>query len=600
MKIKTVEVHNWRSIKDIKIEFQDIMIFIGQNNHGKSNILSALLFFFGEITHNELDFNDGSKELYVEITFANLDESDRTTFKKYVTADGTIKVRKEATKDEGIEYHGYLEVPEHDWLKEENIGNYRKKAAAEKLPLKDFLPDSGQITIDSFKNAQEAYIAANKDTLIFNYEREKTKFLGLTNVAKGIFGEVFHIPSVKSASDELNVKGKSSFAQLYSQVINKLSKTNVEYKEAKDKILSLIKNLNKTDADGNENIKRPTELTELETNLEKELIGWNTKIEVEITPPNIEDAFKIGTDVWIDDGVKTDISRKGHGLQRALIFALIKSYAMVLKEEKQKENIQAINAEGLPKISRAVSNSTYFIIEEPELYLHPQAQREFYSSLVELSNPQNQNQVILCTHSSSFIDLNLYKSICIIKKNNLSEGTVPFQYTGDLFAGGVDKKKFNMVYWINPDRGELFFAKKVILVEGPTDKTVIPNLAKKINVFRYDYTLIDCGGKDCIKLYVNLLNKFKIPYVAVYDKDHQQYKLNDAKNLADNSSREIENLIDSSLGYSVIFENDIEEELGILDENKKNKPYYVLKKIEDSSFNLSTTLEVKIRKMYGP
>ncbi len=157
-----------------------------------------------------------------------------------------------------------------------------------------------------------------------------------------------------------------------------------------------------------------------------------------------------------------------------------------------------------------------------------------------------------------------------------------------------------MVYWINPDRGELFFAKKVILVEGPTDKTVIPNLAKKINVFRYDYTLIDCGGKDCIKLYVNLLNKFKIPYVAVYDKDHQQYKLNDAKNLADNSSREIENLIDSSLGYSVIFENDIEEELGILDENKKNKPYYVLKKIEDSSFNLSTTLEVKIRKMYGP
>ena len=45
MKIKTLEIKNWRSIKELKVTAQDLMIIIGQNNHGKSNLLSAILFF---------------------------------------------------------------------------------------------------------------------------------------------------------------------------------------------------------------------------------------------------------------------------------------------------------------------------------------------------------------------------------------------------------------------------------------------------------------------------------------------------------------------------------------------------------------------------
>ena len=48
MKIEILVISNWRSIQYLEIEFQDLMIFIGQNNHGKSNVLSALLFFFSE------------------------------------------------------------------------------------------------------------------------------------------------------------------------------------------------------------------------------------------------------------------------------------------------------------------------------------------------------------------------------------------------------------------------------------------------------------------------------------------------------------------------------------------------------------------------
>ena len=96
MKIKSIKICNWRSIKDLLIHFPPLIVFIGQINHGKSNILSAILFFFGEIKHQELDFNEGSEELYIEILFYDLDKFDKTTFKKYLTVNDEILVRKTA------------------------------------------------------------------------------------------------------------------------------------------------------------------------------------------------------------------------------------------------------------------------------------------------------------------------------------------------------------------------------------------------------------------------------------------------------------------------------------------------------------------------
>ena len=221
---------------------------------------------------------------------------------------------------------------------------------------------------------------------------------------------------------------------------------------------------------------------------------------------------------------------------------------------------------------RSVSNSRYFIFEEPELYLHPQAQRALFDSFINLS--ESGNQVILCTHSSGLIDVERYKSIYIATKENDSDETTIKHCIDELFEGDA-KRDFNLSYWINPDRGELFFAKKVILLEGATEKIIFPLLAKKLNLFRYDYTLIDCGSKDNIPLYIRLLNKFKIPYIAIYDKDHQAWKETDAITSANTSTKKIEEAINSKIGSSIMLINDIEEELG-LPKGGSSKPYVAL------------------------
>lgn len=592
MRIKQLVIHNWRSIKDVTIEFQKLMVFIGQNNNGKSNVLSALMFFFGEIDCTELDFNKGTNELFVEILFEDLNEADKNTFKKYVATDNTIRVRKEIIKNGSSEYHGYCEVPQDDWLKEEKVSDFLNRSAISGTPLNSLVPNEGRLTKEIVKDAQKQYIDENKGSITFNYELETTNFLGLKTVAQSIFGEVYFIPAVKDAINEFSVKGKSTFNKLLSNVINEMSFKNEPYINAKNKIAELTQCLNKTISDGSENKNRPEQISMLESSLEEELRKWNTTVNIEIIPPNIDELLRVGTNVWVDDGVPTDVNRKGNGLQRALIFALIKTWAKISKTVRSEEEPAGDDAQ-----NRKVSSSSYFIFEEPELYLHPQAQKELYSSLQELS--ELDNQVLMTTHSSSFINLKRYKSICIVNKQNIEEGTKTLQCTEELFSSEDAKKEFNLAYWINPDRGELFFANKTVLLEGPTDKTVLPYLAHKLDIFRHDYTLLDCESKSSIKNYIYLLNKFNLPYIVVYDKDHQDWKNEDGKKTADKESAEIEAIIKEDLGFSIIMLNDIEEEIGLSGKSNKNKPYNALQTVSKEDFVINDSLKEKITKIFS-
>lgn len=588
MRIETIEIENWRSINHLKADFNDFAVIIGQNNHGKSNIISSLLFFFGKIKPDKQDFLDVDSPAYVEINFSNLDENDQTTFSKYLSNDNSIKVRKTLNTDLKFSYNGYYELPSEEWLNPANTGNYTIRDSISETPLNDFVPDSGRITKAIVEQAQINYIAANSDNLEFDYTLEEGNFLGLKTVAQGIFGDVFFIPAVKSAHDELKPNGSSIFSDLYAKVLNKLSESNQTYLNAKRQVNELVSILNKTNQEGEDNANRPEELNIFEQNIATELGNWNTTIEVEVTPPNIDDIFKVGTQIWINDGVKTDVNRKGNGLQRALIFALIKSYANIIRQENNEPNEERAN--------RQASNSSYFIIEEPELYLHPQAQRDLYSTLKTLS--ENSNQVIVTTHSNSFVDITEYKSLIIAKKESVAEGTTVKQCTSDLFAEIDERRKLNLIYWINPERSELFFAKKVILVEGQTDKTIIPYLAKLLSLFRNDYTLIDCGSKDNMPLYLKLLNGFKVNYIVVYDNDHQAHKGADAIASADTSSSNIEDIINSDYGKSIVFVNDIEEEIGLVDRSVKNKPYVALNTVSEAGYSMPVLLKSKIEEIY--
>jgi predicted ATP-dependent endonuclease of OLD family len=72
----------------------------------------------------------------------------------------------------------------------------------------------------------------------------------------------------------------------------------------------------------------------------------------------------------------------------------------------------------------------------------------------------------------------------------------------------------------------MFFAKKVILVEGDTEKFIIPFCSYKLAALNKKYDLsmqnicvVECGGKNNIHVFMRVLNRFKIPYVVLHDVD---------------------------------------------------------------------------------
>lgn len=58
MKIKSIKINNFRSIKDVTISgpLHDVWTLVGQNNAGKSSVMHAIRAFYGEYDIKLEDF----------------------------------------------------------------------------------------------------------------------------------------------------------------------------------------------------------------------------------------------------------------------------------------------------------------------------------------------------------------------------------------------------------------------------------------------------------------------------------------------------------------------------------------------------------------
>lgn len=276
---------------------------------------------------------------------------------------------------------------------------------------------------------------------------------------------------------------------------------------------------------------------------------------------------------------KLDEGYQNPELYRNLLFEFLKIISQISVNKKQ-----------------SILKDAVILFEDPELYLHPQKSRELYDCFIKLSKLGT--KIYLKTYSSSFLGLKQYKSICVIKKINNNVRIV--QAKDGIFKGDAIKA-FNMNYWINPDRSELFFAKKVILVEGQTDKIVISFLGKLLKIFKYDYSIIECGSKSTIPQFIMLLNLFKIPYVVVYDKDNHNWRTKEEIFNSKQKNKMIRSLVKENLGFCIECENDMEEEIYDRKNERnsyKNKPFNALRYISNENYVVPERLKEKIKKIY--
>jgi putative ATP-dependent endonuclease of OLD family len=569
MKLRQLLIHNYRSIRDLTLNVPDMLVLIGPNNHGKSNILRAIEFgLSASAKPDREDFfacrEDGDDELWVEMIFGDLTDQERRTFQKYLRPDATIRVRKSARlQDNGsvnVEYRGYVQEPDQSWLKksafERLSSRERIEQEVKEVPeLRPLLDGEGRINRERVDEFQREYITTNRDRLSFTEELETGPLLGRRNVGGGVLPDFFLVPAVRDLTEEIRVKGTTTFGRLLQRAVTEMAEQNEQFVEARNRLRELVGALN---ARPEEPAGQTSSLAWLEATLTSELAYWGVTTSIEVTEPELERIFELGTRLHVDDGLKTPAERKGHGLQRALLFALIRAWAKSLR----------LGSSAGTATPRRSSDSVFFAIEEPELFLHPQAQRQLMASLADIAETPG-HQVFVTTHSTHFVDLDHYERLAVVTKADPTDGTRVRQCAQELFAGeeAADRKRrFHMAAWVNPDRGELFFARKVVLVEGEAEKAVLPFLARRIGCFDPNVSVIDCGSKHNLPLYIEVLNAFRIPYCVIHDEDpldgtkepEQTGEKLAAKRRTFEMNQTIQNLVKSDLGEVEMMKPDFE------------------------------------------
>ena len=149
--------------------------------------------------------------------------------------------------------------------------------------------------------------------------------------------------------------------------------------------------------------------------------------------------------------------------------------------------------------------------------MHPHAKRMLADILNDFIE-DNKNQIIITTHSEEFIHNIDIESINVIRKT--TDGTKKSRIIKENYGDGKELQKLKIE--LQHKNAEMFFAEKVILVEGE-EQILIPENVKGIygkNILNNnDISIIKVGGKTYFDIYRKVLNELKIKNYIIADYD---------------------------------------------------------------------------------
>lgn len=195
-----------------------------------------------------------------------------------------------------------------------------------------------------------------------------------------------------------------------------------------------------------------------------------------------------------------DSEEVGSGMQNLLMLSIFQTYADLM------------------------GGKVIFGIEEPEIYLYPQAQRTLFKNFIKMSEKV---QIFYTTHNPNFVDAVRPDDILLLRKNS-DRGTYKLEKDAFFNTQNAQKSQYKIYTHFNPERNEVFFAKKVILVEGDSDKILFSTLCQEkwnIDLDLMGISLVSCGGKSGVNYFIGVCKLIGLDdYFAVWDSDDDNYK----------------------------------------------------------------------------
>lgn len=489
MKIFKIEVENYRLLKDFSMDLEkELSLVIGKNNTGKTSILSVLDKFLGHSEKTKFTFDDfnidfkkslkekiEAEEAIIEDDYKRLGIRLRL-FIEYTEMDNLSNVSRVMMDldpdnnivvlgfDYTLDYNGYTRLRNdfkvfeaNEKRKEQEKNGYKPRS------LTDFLKSNLTVYFKTGRRSlafDPATKKASEDTSI-DLETEKISIADIINfkyisakrdvankdIDKTLSGQTSRIYKRTETNDEQN-KAVEDFKDKLSETDTHLSGI---YKTLFDGIVKKVKDF------GGVKINE-SEIEIISTLQHRELLEGNTTV-----------VYKHDADNHLPEHY--------NGLGYMNLISMIFEIEILVNEFKREKD-------------KKPADINLLFIEEPEAHTHPQMQYVFIKNIKKLleegikreDGENRELQYIITTHSAHIVADSDFDTIKYLRKEN-QNGIVArnLKALKDEYDTETTQYQFLKQY-LTISRAEIFFADKAILIEGDTERILVPTLMRKVDI----------------------------------------------------------------------------------------------------------------------
>lgn len=506
MYIKKLQIQNYRNFKDFSIILKPLTLVIGENNIGKSNLLDSIGLIFSQdvsfFKRRMLKVSDFNHDCIVDLKKKILDDT--------ISPEDIIfpEIKISATLSDWSEDQ---ETVIADW--------YSNAQFTEATLTYNFTPIASFNKIDEI-NQQREFIRTyknriSKDAFDKISEREKLELINFPiikyyySISGGSHNDSqanpYHLNQLKfelldalrDARTELVASHRS---RLLFRVLN--SKDESEYQDLKTHLIGLQEAIDRNPA--LQSLKQiiSTQLDKISLRTE----GVNNLVDFILTLPNVEDLLKKISLIYGLNPIT--IERNGTGRNNLLYISLLLSYVEDITRQQ---------------------NSYFRVIgiEEPEAHLHPNLQDHLAANIESLIKVESTSQfrkdiqILLTSHSTHITTKIAFDNTIVLFRN---ENAITPHYILEGFSDNAAGRK-NLKYlnkYLDAVNTNLFYSRRVVLVEGISEKLLVPmffKIHKGVSLETHSCCIINVNGLAFGNFLEIIKNGYFIKSVVFTDQD---------------------------------------------------------------------------------